>query len=166
MALVGIGSRRREDSLVGALAECHERIRRFSQLAIKLESEPAPAEERGEVAKQLVRYFSEALPRHVADEEQSLRPRLAAAGLDEALARMAQEHEEHQPLLDRLLERWRAIAAGERRADPAAAADARALAEAFERHLIEEERVLFPAVAQLPAAVQAAIREQMRARRG
>jgi hemerythrin-like domain-containing protein len=164
MALVTVRGTRGEDTLVGALADCHERIRRFSQLAVKLESEAAPVEQRVEAAQQLVRYFSEALPRHVADEEESLRPRLPA--IESTLAQMAREHDEHQPFLERLLARWRAVAAGERRADASAAADARALVDAFEQHLALEEKVVFPAVAQLPSETQSAIRAEMRARRG
>lgn len=164
MALVTVGGSKGADTLVGALADCHERIRRFSRIAVKLESEPAPQDQRVEAAQQLVRYFTDALPRHVADEEESLRPRLPA--LAATLAQMAREHLEHEPLLGRLLARWRAVAAGEKRVDAAAAADARALVDAFEQHLALEEKMVFPAVAQLPSEIQSAIRAEMRARRG
>jgi len=62
-----------------------------------------------------LRYFAEAAPRHTADEEDSLFPRLrdsadpaAAAALD-ALARLEHDHDEadaHHGAVDRLVRRW------------------------------------------------------------
>lgn len=156
------------DSLAGLLAACHERIRRFSAMATALAASPtaaAPADV-ADTARAIRRYFAEALPLHLADEEESLLPRLRGhdPALDAALARMHAEHRDHQPLVDAVIAACDAIAAGA--AAPATlAAPAAALAAATESHLAAEEATIAPAVAALPADVQATIVTELRARR-
>jgi iron-sulfur cluster repair protein YtfE (RIC family) len=112
------------------------------------------------------RYFTQALPLHVADEEQSLAPRLrrfapeAAAALDA----MEREHRAHDEVLARLIPAWEAL-----RADPGVRretlADARRLQAQLEEHLAVEERLIIPAIARLPADEASAIIAELRARR-
>lgn len=167
------GARRTGDAhAADLLLECHERIRRFAALAVALTAWPDPRpEDVADAAARVVRYFEQALPLHVRDEEESIRPRLLAAGspdLARALEDMAREHDEHEPLLAALLPRWQALAL-----DPARlpalrddlARDAAALQEMLERHLAAEERLVVPAVRALPPDEAAAIVAELRARR-
>jgi hemerythrin-like domain-containing protein len=157
---------------VGMLLECHQRIRQFSELAVRLASagEVAPAEVRA-AAQQLRRYFGEAFPLHVADEELSLRPRLERIGdraVQGALAAMSKEHEGGRALLEPLLSDWVDLSGD--RANPwlrtARAAEARRLQQLLDEHLALEESILFPAAAaRLSPHSLEAIAEEMRARR-
>lgn len=170
--LIQLGPRRTEPGLVEALTECHERIRRFTSYAARLAAAapaPEPREVR-EVSAQVARYFRESLPLHLADEDEQVAPRLAgtSAEVDAALARMTAEHEAHEPVIARVI----AICA-ELERDPARlaalapelAAQAARLSELFAPHLELEERVIFPALARLPAGDRDAILAALRARR-
>jgi iron-sulfur cluster repair protein YtfE (RIC family) len=169
--LVNVGARRETPDVVGALQQCHDRIRSFVALAAKLAAAPdAPPDEVRDAAARIVKYFTEALPFHVADEDETIAPRLAGASaeVDAALATLAADHHRHEPLVAELVAIARAIAA-DPAALPARAADlaraGAALAADFDTHLALEERVLHPAIAALPAADQDAIRAAMKARR-
>ena len=150
--------------MVGALAACHERIRRFAAMAEAVASRPeAPANERAEAAAGVVRYFTIALPLHAADEDDSVRPRLR--GVDAVLAELAAEHHAHDALIAPVVAACREIVAAPATARPDFAAAAAALTAAMATHLAREEAVVFPAIAALPPAVQAEIRAEMLARR-
>lgn len=151
------------------LRGCHERIRRFGALALRL-GEPAPADDRAAAALAVRRYFCEALPLHVADEDESMAPRLRGAGaaVAAALARMSAEHGPIEEAVAAAAPLWAALAAApEDRALLAAvvAAGARLVPLLF-RHIEAEEAELFPALAQLDEAAQAAMLAEMRGRRG
>ncbi len=166
------GARPTQAHAADLLLECHERIRRFASLAGALATWPDPRpDDVAEAAARVVRYFEQALPLHVRDEEESIRPRLLASAdpvVARALDDMAREHDEHEPLLAALLPRWQALVA-----DPSRLAtlrddlarDAAALQELLERHLAAEERVVVPALRALPADESAAIVAELRARR-
>src|SRR5512135_3141885 len=87
------------------LADCHERIRRFSSLAVSLSRAPAetPAAELADAAASIVRYFTVALPLHEQDEEASLAPRLENRPLSDAartaLASLAPDHRRLEEVL-------------------------------------------------------------------
>lgn len=166
--LVNLGGPPKAETLVGLLLECHERIRRFSRLAVELSRRAdLPAGEVGDACARCERYFSEALPLHVADEEDSLLPRLRGHAVDAALATMHAQHEAHHPVLVELLTALRQL----REAPSSAPCRARLGAVAqravtdFEQHLTLEEQVLFPVVAALPAEAQAQVVAELRARR-
>lgn len=129
--------KRQEGDLVDQLLACHERIRRFIALAARPDCD---AESRAAV----IRYFTEALPLHVADEEELIAP-LVPTG------EMHAEHVAHAPLLARLC-------AG----DFTVALE---LAALFETHLVAEERDVFPLLRALPADVQVRIVDGIRRRR-
>lgn len=171
--LTRLGQARGGESLVELLLACHARIRRFSALAVTL-AEPATADrapaEIADGADAVRRYFEVALPLHAADEEVALAPRLVAhaPGLAPALARMRAEHALHQPLLATVIELCGALAQapGEQPAlAPRLAPAAAALRAALLAHVDEEERTIIPVVATMPAADQAAIVAELRARR-
>ena len=170
--LTPLGRRRNQtEDLVELLLECHERIRTFAKLAVMLgERADVPADEVVESCARCARYFTQALPLHVKDEEESLLPRLRGLGpeVDDALAAMHRQHQEHGPYLAELLRTLAGL-----RANPADETSRAALHAAavtvtreFEAHLSLEEGILFPAVrAHVPAHAQRAVVAELRARR-
>lgn len=168
--------RESSDDPVTLLTDCHERIRRFTRLGIRV-TDPAvaPPEEIREAAQSVHRYFSVGLPLHVADEDESIAPRLLASeqlarSVHEAVSSMTAQHETIDEMLARALPLWAALAA----TDPPSAEKAREaldelaprLAVLFDLHLAHEEQTIFPAIAALPAEERKAIVQEMRARRG
>ena len=168
---VTIGARARPERLVGLLLECHDRIRSFTDLAIAVgERLDAPAAHITDACARCERYFGEALPLHVADEEESLLPRLRSRSpeLEAAFATMQAEHTEHEARLRALLEglakvRQNPEDTAQRERVRAAAVQLRT---DFERHLNSEEKLIFPAVEDLLTPdEQAQIVAELRARR-
>jgi iron-sulfur cluster repair protein YtfE (RIC family) len=150
------------------LVECHARIRGFCALARRL-GEGAEASAAREAATALLRYFSIALPLHVADEEESLAPRLGRIGdraLESGLATMSAEHVELDAQLGELMRRWNEIIAQPTPERCAATGHlAATIAGDFERHLVAEEADLFPSLSKLAPEEASAIVGEMRARR-
>jgi iron-sulfur cluster repair protein YtfE (RIC family) len=155
-----------EQTPASLILECHARIRSFAAIAVRLAGEDAPEAELCEAATGVHRYFTQALPRHVADEELSVAPRLRqfAPETGDALAAMEREHRAHEELLARLIPAWESL-----RADPGprrfTLADATRLQAALEEHLAAEERLVVPALVRLPGAESDAIVEELRQRR-
>lgn len=171
--LTRLGARPTPEDAVGLLLECHARIRAFVHLARRIAA-VRPDERAGvaEAAARVSRYFSQALPLHALDEEQSVLPRLRgrAAELDAALDAMAHEHREHERPLAVVIAACDALARDPTGLDAVAPALSRAAAELdahFAQHLDREESVVFPAVRRLlsPEDDTAIVRE-LRARRG
>ncbi len=168
--LVTLGHRRATADLVGALLECHERIRSFSTLARRVADRPdLPAAERAEACARIARYFVEALPLHVQDEEVSIRPRLQGRSrvLDDVLAEMHAQHLAHKVPLGRLVELCARLGATPDLATRTAFREvAYHLDEQMEQHLRHEETLLVPAFrAELSHDEEAAILAELRARR-
>ena len=160
----------RGTELVDLLAECHGRIRHFTALACEIAARTeAPSEQIVQACQDVRRYLSEALPLHVADENDSVAPRLRglAAEVDDALMTMEREHQQHVPRLSALVELLEGVRETPldltRRA--ALGPVARAVADELEAHLVLEERMIFPAVGRLARDVQAEIVSELRARR-
>jgi iron-sulfur cluster repair protein YtfE (RIC family) len=165
----------RATDAVDDLRLCHGRIRHHLELAQRtLEESPrASAEEIAEAAADVARYFTIALPLHAADEDDSMRPRLEAAPVSrevrQLLHRMSTEHGVLHEIVDEVAPLWREVAS-----QPALRRQHRlelgtAVAELdtmFERHLQEEEEILFPALRRfVDPAELAEMRREMRARR-
>jgi len=158
--------------LVDLLLECHTRIRRFLAIAqAAAQRSDVDNDETIAACQSVERYFSEALPLHMADEEESILPRLMAACPGEVastLQRMTHQHHEHQPLVATVLQSSAAL-----RADPQSAPRRTALSmattalhRAFHEHLTMEETIVFPAIQRyLPEQVQHTIRDELRRRR-
>ncbi|MCC7383891.1 MAG: hemerythrin domain-containing protein [Deltaproteobacteria bacterium] len=169
---ISIGRRKDPGDLVDTLLDCHERIRRFSGIAQRLADAQGAAEaDIAEAAESVRRYFREGLPHHVADEEESILPRLRGKDpdADRALETMEREHRSHEPRLARLVELCTTLATTPSR-HPELAADLRTLstelAEELERHLALEEEVTFPAIRRhLSEDQQRTIAEEMSRRR-
>jgi hemerythrin-like domain-containing protein len=150
------------------LVDCHARIRKFCALGKRL-AEGGPPQQIREAAAQLRRYFGVALPLHIRDEDESIRPRLERLGdvaLVAQLDAMTHEHVAADIHLAELLEQWDAIAR-----EPS---DARCFATYkptvwLDRHLLahlaDEETRIFPALDRLPRAQWDAIVAEMQARR-
>lgn len=159
--------------VVGLLRECHGRMRRFLDIAERLARPPADSSESEvrEAATALHRYFSQALPLHVRDEEETLAPRLKDhdPAVDEALGAMQAEHSAHEAVLHEFLMLIAALVAEPARLEMlqhelrSITAELRVQLGA---HLEAEERILFPTVARFcDANLQATMLDEIRRRR-
>lgn len=178
---VTIGAKRESDFTdpLGMLSDCHRRVERFLQALIDVaheaDGESLNAEQKAALENGL-RYFQEAAPKHTADEEESLFPRLrAATGTDkeqlmERIAALETDHGSAAPAhqeVDRLGRRW----LQEGRLDEADAAKLSAtldsLAEMYRQHIHVEDHEVFPAASKILTTGDCkAIGEEMAARRG
>lgn len=154
------------------LGDCHARIRYFTSLAMRLgDGERCPLNA-CESSERIRRYFTEAYPLHVADEDESVLPRLLARAPEAAplVERMELEHRRLDAKIPELLALCETLENGEPNACCAAVAKLRSLGECvhtlLEAHMENEERMIFPLLRQhLTAEDVAAIREEFRARR-
>jgi iron-sulfur cluster repair protein YtfE (RIC family) len=169
--LHAIGRKQHSEELVDLLLACHGRIRTFIELAIAIGERPdASADDIADGSTRVQRYFSEALPLHVEDEEEGVLPRLHGRSpvVDAALDRMCEEHDQHEAPLRQLLALCASLRStpGDATARAALAGAGRQLLAALEPHLEAEERVIFPAIrALLTADEQREIVGELRARR-
>jgi hemerythrin-like domain-containing protein len=163
---------------LGLLSDCHRRIEHFLQVLVTVERRatggPLDAECRHALDGAL-RYFETAAPRHTADEEDSLFPRLRASGAPAAaralalVERLQDDHataEAHHAQVDMLARRW----LDQDHLDAAGAALLRqhltALQGLYKAHIAVEDHELFPAAARvLDAAALRDMGREMAARR-
>jgi hemerythrin-like domain-containing protein len=161
----------------GLLSDCHRRIEMFLgtlRAAADLAGRQLGEDERRALEAAL-RYFREAAPKHNADEEESLFPRLRAVSTPEVgvvlekISRLEQEHRWAAPLhaeVDSLGQLW--LRDGQLSGDQAQALHA-ALGELdsmYRTHIEYEDRVLFPlATRRLTAAQRAETAHEMAKRR-
>lgn len=157
------------------LLACHDKIRDFGALALKLaRSAGAPPRLVGDAAGEVHRYHALGLPLHQADEETSIRPRLEASGcgpvVEAALARMTEQHVVIDAVLAELCPLWVVVRDEPRRLAelaPRLEMATVALLEQWDAHLTPEETVIFPAIrAVLTSDAQASILDEIKARRG
>ncbi|MGH9479059.1 MAG: hemerythrin domain-containing protein [Terriglobales bacterium] len=162
----------RSDALT-LLLGCHQRIRHFTSVAVRLSAAEAPPAQLAAAATAVHRYYTVALPLHEADENESVYPRLRAAALPQELAEanqaMVDQHAGINAMVAQLVPQWTAITAGGGEAPAlarATAAATRQLQAEWAQHLELEESVIFPALRRhLSLAALAAIRQEMSARR-
>lgn len=170
--LIGIGKKPEAQDVVDLLLDCHTRIRSFSSLAVRIATaEGASADEVRQAAYKVRRYFTVALPRHVADEEESVLPRLMGRDpeVDQALQRMEDEHQGHEAPLRRLMEICEILSETPERLpsfrQELATTGARLEAE-FQSHLDAEEQFILPAMRSLLSKEDLdAIHQELRQRR-
>jgi hemerythrin-like domain-containing protein len=164
---------------VGMLSDCHRRVERFLGVLVRLssgfEGQPLNEESRAALSGAL-RYFQESAPKHTADEEESLFPRLrkiADAELAGTLAEMERLEEDHRrvaPLhdeMDTLGRRW--LDAGQLSPDDAERLkNLTAFLEShYREHIRTEDERLFPAAERaLSETDRRAIGQEMAERRG
>ena len=158
--------------VVDLLGDCHARIRYFASLAVRLaDGERCPVNA-AEAAARIRRYFAEAYPLHVADENESVLPRLLARAPEAAalVERMELEHRRLDAKIPELLTVCETLEHGEPGACCAAVAKLRSLGECMhtllEAHMTNEESLIFPLLREhLTPEDVVAIREEFRARR-
>jgi len=145
---------------LGLLSDCHRRIEQFLEVLIKV-ADRAPggaslAPPEREAFEKALAYFRNSAPKHTADEEDSLFPRLRGSGHAEAaLQCLAELEEDHQTAardherVDSLGRQW--LETGTistdalRRLREALAR----LAETYRRHIAIEDHELFPLAARV-----------------
>lgn len=167
------------DEPLGLLSDCHRRIEHFLQVLIAVGAQahggPLTSEHR-RALETAARYFAEAAPRHTADEEASLFPRLRKSGDPAAAAAMslvdALEHDHElanadHAVIDTLVRRW----LEDDRLSTLDAADLRErlarLKALYDRHIAVEDHELFPAASRLLTRAQIRqVGHEMAARRG
>ena len=161
----------------GLLSDCHRRIEMFLaslQRVAELIDRPLTAERRAALESAL-RYFRESAPKHTADEEESLFPRLRLLqdrDIEEALVKLGALETDHRKAnelhaeVDALGTRClneHCLAASE--ADQFRRAVS-ALASIYGEHIRVEDEVVFPAAKQrLSSAQQLVIADEMAKRR-
>ena len=164
---------------LGLLSDCHRRIEHFLRVLITVGENASDgqlrAEDRGALQSALT-YFETAAPKHTADEEESLFPRLRASADPDAqralavVQRLEADHETadaHHAAVNALCRRW--LDEGQLQADEAAALREHltALQALYQAHIAVEDRELFPAAARvLDAPALEQIGREMAARRG
>jgi hemerythrin-like domain-containing protein len=164
---------------IGLLTDCHRRIERFlsvlAQVGAQAQGGLLTSEQRTALETAL-RYFRESAPKHTADEEQTLFPRLRSVDLPEVKAVLASvdslesDHTQAQKShaeVDRLGQAW--LAAGSLL--PADGLRFTALvgglADLYREHIAVEEHEVFPvAAAVLGKSQREAMGGEMATRRG
>ena len=164
---------------IGLLGDCHRRVERFLAVLVHVtgqaHGEPFTGEQRA-AWETALHYFREAAPKHTADEEESLFPRLRAMersdvkallarvdGLEQDHVRAAQAHAE----IDRLGLDW--LANGRLSTEDASRLTAllAQLAELYRAHIAIEDTEVFPLAAEVLSALdRQAIGGEMAIRRG
>jgi hemerythrin-like domain-containing protein len=167
------------DRPIDVLEDCHRRIERFLSMLHDVvsgaTSDGRLTEDAAGALQAALRYFRNAAPKHTADEEQSLFPRMRESGdprvaevLDQ-LAHLEQEHLDAQPLhdlVDELGVRWLetgVLDAPERSRMADAITRLRAT---YAAHIAAEDGIVFPLAREVLASdTQEQVGAEMRARR-
>jgi len=179
--MINIGDRLASDfsDPLGVLSDCHRRVERFLHTLVLVTEQAAGG---GLTTKQRdaleagLRYFADAAPLHTADEEDSLFPRLRLtddARLAPALHTLEALHHDHEVAraghadVDRLGHRWLADGRLSPEDVQRLAARLHELDGIYQRHIMVEDRELFPLARRVlaPALVHA-IGAEMARRRG
>lgn len=158
----------RIDDPIELLVACHDKVRRFAGLTLRLRDHLAtkgPDEQAQEAAQSILRYFNIAAPLHHDDEEVNLFPalrQLAIAELNQHMAQLEAEHTELAALWQSLQAWLTATAAGQ----PHPAPDGvEAFAQHYQAHARREEDVIYPFASRLTAEQIGRISAAMVARR-
>ncbi|NUQ01192.1 MAG: hemerythrin domain-containing protein [Armatimonadetes bacterium] len=171
------------DDPLGLMRDCHRRIERFLETLVVVAQRARGGALDGvqrDALDTALRYFAGMAPKHTADEEQSLFPRLreqlgtASAAEDAAiLARLDELERDHVAVgaqhdeVERLGRQW--LEVGSLPAAEAARIEALLLAlrEAYRVHIAHEDEAVFPLAGRVLAPEQlAVVGQEMAARRG
>ena len=165
------------DAPIDLLKTCHEKVRRFTNLMLKLEthvSKRGVDDNAREAAQSIVRYFTVAAPLHHQDEEDDLFPALRmlspdAMGVDlhevlsEALDRLEAEHQTLDQLWG-ICSIWlKKLEQGENHSAPV---NLKEFVEKYQRHTAQEEAEIYPHAAFLNQETLQALGLKMAQRRG
>lgn len=146
---------------IGLLQDCHRRIERFLDVLLTVATEAqghSLTSEQCMAIETALRYFAEAAPKHTADEEESLFPRLRASRPHEARAFLSSLDDLHTDHLEanhthravqELFRQW--LADGFLPASHSLRLTSllHSLRDAYARHIKEEEAHVFPNAARL-----------------
>jgi hemerythrin-like domain-containing protein len=161
----------------GLLSDCHRRIEVFLETlaAVGKVMDKPPSEDTARALQTALVYFRQAAPKHTADEEESLFPRLRGreeAELKSALStldRLEKDHDTVSPLhaeVERLAEMYLetgSLSASDIQAFRTAVAS---LQEIYREHIRVEDSTVFPLAARLlNESEKSAIAQEMAARR-
>jgi len=159
-----------KEDAISLLLGCHQRIRHFTEVALRLAQNPeAPVSDRSEAARSVLRYFQVALPLHEADENESIYPRLRRklppGALADANEAMVRQHTEIDAVIAELIPQWQSVAAAAGQ-PPELLSRTSHLQQLWDVHLSVEEEHVVPALRQhLTADDLNAIRNEMSVRR-
>jgi len=178
MLKIGQSSDHGFDEPLGLLSDCHRRIEHFLAVLAAIADQTGARELDTSERRQLegaLAYFKTAAPRHTADEEESLFPRLeasrdeAAAAALQLVRRLERDHDEADSLheaVDRLGRAWLAdnsLGADDLQDLRRLLARLRSL---YDAHIAVEDRQLFPTAARILSNRELhAIGDEMAARR-
>lgn len=161
----------------GLLSDCHRRVEMFlGALGAVAEVIDRPAtEETRRALGSALRYFGQAAPKHTADEEQSLFPRLRQMHdpeIESALSRLEQLEEEHRwaaPLhadVERLGAQYLSTGSLSSSEVEVFRKGVSSLASMYKQHISVEDELVFPLAARLLSdADKSAIADEMASRR-
>jgi len=161
----------------GLLSDCHRRVEMFLgtlEAVANVIDRPATEESRGALESAL-RYFAQAAPKHTADEEESLFPRLRQIQdpeVEAVFSKLEQLEDEHRwaaPLhaeVDRLGAHYLSSGSLYSREVSDFRKAVASLASMYKRHISVEDSLVFPlATRVLSGAEKMAIAEEMAGRR-
>jgi hemerythrin-like domain-containing protein len=162
---------------LGLLSDCHRRIEHFldvlNRVCERARGGMLQADERSALEKALA-YFRSSAPKHTADEEESLFPRLRESGEAEAslecLAALEADHQsagrDHE-IVDLLGRRWLTEGGLTNETLELMRQALERLSGIYARHIAIEDRELYPLAARVLRADQiAAVGREMAERRG
>ncbi|MDE2613797.1 MAG: hemerythrin domain-containing protein [Burkholderiales bacterium] len=160
------------DEPFAMLGACHERVERMlvllERLAAHLPVHGADAQA-ASAARDVMRYFDQAAPKHHEDEELHVLPALRASGRPELVALAVRLHDDHE----RMSAAWAGLRASlveiEQGRWPAGAAwpAVAPYAAAYRAHIDAENETAFPHAAEgIVGAAREAMGKEMAARRG
>ena len=164
---------------IGILEDCHRRIEKFLDVLLTLagqaQGNKLTNEQRAAIEVSL-QYFREAAPKHTADEEESLFPRMRASQHHQAkeiLSQLDHLHTEHVTAgqnhrgVDELFRRWLADGFLSAREFVRLTSLLHSLRDTYGRHIKEEETEVFPNAARILTTLDLkAIGLEMTTRRG
>lgn len=166
------------DEPIGLLADCHRRIEMFLELLQRAVRENADIPLNtltADAIRNAQRYFAMAAPKHTADEEESLFPRLRAAAQTQgkdctAISRLEGDHEQADRLyaqVDALLEAWLRDGSLPAERSTELGSILAILRELYREHIHMEQTEVFPLAGSLLSPSDlSAVGSEMRARRG
>lgn len=176
--ILGRGPDHGFDEPLGLLTDCHRRIESFLGILLRVARERRGQTldpQHAEAVRKAQSYFAQAAPRHTADEEESLFPRVRAAstGGADSLAALDRLHAEHDRAdamhtrVDGLLTAW--LRDGTLPVDRAAELNGllESLETLYREHIHVEESVVFPLAGRVLSGDDLArVGAEMRDRRG
>ena len=149
----------------GLLSDCHRRVEMFlgTLQAVAEVIDHSPAEETSRALESALRYFTQAAPKHTADEEESLFPRLRRIHdpeIESAFSKLEQLEQDHRwaaPLhanVERLGTRYLSTGSLSSSEVEEFRKDVVNLAAMYQQHIRVEESVVFPLAARMLSDVE------------